>query len=184
MISLIKKLRIFYLVNIKWKNYIIGKGFHAGIRVRLWAKDVLQIGRNFYIGRDSQIETDCIIGDNVILGNKVGIVGKYDHNYQQVGVPIRLASTIRDNDYNWKGKGLTTIIGNDVWIGYGAIIMQGVKINDGAIIAAGSVVSKDVEPYSIYGGVPAKKIADRFPDMESMLEHKKKLKEINFSILK
>lgn len=53
-------------------------------------------------------------------------------------------------------------IGNDVWIGYGAILLDGVQIGDGAVIAAGAVVCKDVAPYSIVGGVPAKPIAERF----------------------
>jgi len=59
----------------------------------------------------------------------------------------------------------TTEIGNDVWIGARAILRTGVKIGDGAIIAAGAVVVKDVEPFSIVGGVPAKHIRHRFsPD--------------------
>ena len=59
----IKKIRDLYLAKIKWRHYHIGPGFHAGARVRLWAKSKLVIGKQFYIGRDSQIETDCIIGD-------------------------------------------------------------------------------------------------------------------------
>lgn len=55
-------------------------------------------------------------------------------------------------------------IGNDVWIGYGAIIQRGVQIGDGAIVAAGAVVTKDVPPYTIVGGVPAKPIRQRFDD--------------------
>ena len=171
MIKFIKKIRDFYLVKIKWRNYFIGKNFHAGIRVRLWAKSNLKIGNNFYIGRDSFIETDCIIGDNVIFGNKVAVVGKYDHNYQEIGKPVRLASAIRDSDYTWKGLNLITQIGNDVWIGYGAVVMQGVIIDDGAIIAAGSIVTKNVEAYSVYGGNPAKKIANRFASVEDLKEH-------------
>lgn len=57
-----------------------------------------------------------------------------------------------------------TIIGNDVWIGYDATIMPGVKIGDGAIIGGKSVVTKDVEPYSVVGGNPAKFIRKRFSD--------------------
>lgn len=53
-------------------------------------------------------------------------------------------------------------IGNDVWIGDNVLILNGVKIGDGAIIAAGAVVTKNVEPYSIYGGVPAKYLGSRF----------------------
>ncbi len=56
------------------------------------------------------------------------------------------------------------VIGNDVWIGGGSIILRGVVIGDGAIVAAGSVVTRDVEPYSIVGGVPAKLIKMRFND--------------------
>lgn len=59
-----------------------------------------------------------------------------------------------------------TIIGNDVWIGYKATIMPGVTIGDGAIIATKSVVTKDVEPYTIVGGNPAKVIRKRFSDNE------------------
>ena len=55
-----------------------------------------------------------------------------------------------------------TVIGNDVWIGYDAVIMGGVTIGDGAIIGTRAVVTKDVEPYSIVGGVPAKEIRKRF----------------------
>ena len=57
-----------------------------------------------------------------------------------------------------------TIIGNDVWIDNGATIMQGVKIGDGAIIGTNSLVTKDVEPYTIVGGNPAKEIRKRFDD--------------------
>ena len=53
-------------------------------------------------------------------------------------------------------------IGNDVWIGDRALILPGVHIGDGSIIAAGAVVTKDVPPYSIVAGVPARKIRDRF----------------------
>lgn len=61
----------------------------------------------------------------------------------------------------WDNKG-DIIIGNDVWIGYEAIILSGVHIGDGAIIGARAVVSKDVPPYSIVGGVPAKEIRKRY----------------------
>lgn len=62
---------------------------------------------------------------------------------------------------SWDNKG-DIVIGNDVWIGYDAVIMAGVKIGDGAIIGTRAVVTKDVEPYSIVGGVPAKVIRKRF----------------------
>jgi len=65
-------------------------------------------------------------------------------------------------------------IGNDVWIGYGAFIRRGVKIGDGAVIGANAVVVKDVPPYTIVGGNPAKEIRKRFPDeiIKELLELK------------
>ena len=69
----------------------------------------------------------------------------------------------------WDNKG-DIVIGNDVWIGYDAVIMAGVRIGDGAIIGTRAVVTKDVEPYSIVGGVPAKEIRKRFaPDVVAKL---------------
>lgn len=64
---------------------------------------------------------------------------------------------------SWPNKG-DTVIGNDVWIGYEASIMPGVKIGDGAIIAAKSVVTSDVEPYAVVGGNPARVIRKRFDE--------------------
>ena len=63
----------------------------------------------------------------------------------------------------WDNKG-DIVIGNDVWIGFEAVILSGVKIGDGAIIGARALVTKDVEPYSVVGGVPAKQIRRRFTD--------------------
>lgn len=63
----------------------------------------------------------------------------------------------------WDNKGDITV-GNDVWIGYEAVILSGVTIGDGAIIGARAVVTKDVPPYTIVGGVPAKPIRRRFSD--------------------
>lgn len=65
----------------------------------------------------------------------------------------------------------TTFIGNDVWIGVGATLIDGVKVGDGAIVAAGAVVTKDVPPYAIVGGVPARIIRYRFaPDVIQRLQ--------------
>lgn len=73
----------------------------------------------------------------------------------------------------WDNKG-DIIIGNDVWIGYEAVILSGVTIGDGAIIGARALVTKDIPPYTIVGGVPAKPIRKRFDDMtiEKLLELK------------
>lgn len=74
---------------------------------------------------------------------------------------------------SWDNKG-DIVVGNDVWIGYEAVIMSGVTIGDGAIIGTRAVVTKDVQPYTIVGGVPAKPIRKRFSDdiVASLLEIK------------
>ncbi|SEI93768.1 hypothetical protein SAMN04488127_0836 [Bhargavaea ginsengi] len=72
------------------------------------------------------------------------------------------ADTDDEEIFDWR-RSHRVKIGHDVWIGHGAIIMKDVTIGDGAVIASGAVVTKDVEPYTIVGGVPAKKIKDRFP---------------------
>ncbi|WP_299237237.1 CatB-related O-acetyltransferase [uncultured Anaerofustis sp.] len=80
---------------------------------------------------------------------------------------------MKDVTQSWDNKG-DIVIGNDVWIGYEAVIMAGVKIGDGALIGTRAVVTKDVEPYTIVGGVPAKPIKKRFNDetINAMLEIK------------
>jgi len=69
----------------------------------------------------------------------------------------------KDVTQAWDNKG-DIVIGNDVWIGYEAVVMSGVQIGNGAIIGTRAVVTKDVEPYTIVGGVPAKPIKKRFDD--------------------
>ena len=64
---------------------------------------------------------------------------------------------------SWDNKG-DIVIGNDVWIGYEAVIMAGVTLGDGAIIGARAVVTKDVPPYTVAGGIPAKPIKKRYPE--------------------
>ena len=84
-----------------------------------------------------------------------------------VNYPFSIFPEIWNNNLkvneSWDNKG-GIIIGNDVWIGYEAIIMAGVKIGDGARIGTRAIVTKDVKPYEIVGGVPAKLIRKRFDE--------------------
>ncbi|MFZ1529820.1 MAG: acyltransferase [Ferruginibacter sp.] len=176
LVKQLKSFRNFFLRRVKYRRYKIGRGFYAGARVRIWGKEKIEIGENFYIGRDSFIESNAVIGNNVIWGNRVALVGRYDHHYQLPGIPTRLAMQIRDKEYNWKGLGIVTIIEDDVWVGYGSTILSGVSIGEGSIIAAGALVTKDVDPYSIYAGVPAKKVANRFERDEDLQLHLQRVK--------
>jgi len=92
--------------------------------------------------------------------------------------PFPIFADVWDLDWKditnaWDNKGDITI-GNDVWIGYESVIMQGVTIGDGAIIGTRAVVTKDVEPYTIVGGIPAKPIKKRFDEqtIKKLLEIK------------
>lgn len=109
------------------------------------------------------------IGNFTSIGQNVELLADEFHDYNSVfmGVIPMLANK-REGDYLWgqaneritrKGQ---TIIGNDVWIGDRAIIMPGVRIHDGAVIGTGSVVTKDVPPYAIVAGNPARVIKYRF----------------------
>jgi len=80
--------------------------------------------------------------------------------------------TIDEESYFDFRRSQVTKIGHDTWIGHGAIVMPGVKVGNGAVIGSGSVVTKDVEPYAIVAGIPAKKIRMRFaPDVVEKLEN-------------
>jgi len=105
-----------------------------------------------YVGRDCCICPRVNIGAYTYLAHEVTILGG-DHRYDVPGVPIGFSERPRMPH---------TIVEDDVWIGHRAIIFAGVTIGRGAIIGAGSVVTKNVSPYAIVAGVPARKIGDRF----------------------
>lgn len=113
-------------------------------------------------GPHSYVE-DAIIGKYCSIARNT-IIGPSSHNYNWVTTSNLLV--LKDfgfiNQDILDFPSVPTIIGNDVWIGINAIVLRGVTIGDGAIIAAGAVVTKDVAPYSIVGGVPAKHIKFRY----------------------
>ena len=105
-----------------------------------------------YIGPNCLIGPMVELGAYAMIGPRVSIIGA-DHIYDKPGIPII---------FSGRPELSPTIIDQDVWIGCGAILIAGVRIGRGAIVAAGAVVTKNIPAYEIYGGVPAKKIADRF----------------------
>lgn len=120
-----------------------------------------------------------IIGKFCSISSEVTIlIGKGHNTHSASTYPFStFIGARRANIKRIPGKGMQykdTVIGNDVWIGYGALILSGVTIGDGAVIGAGAVVSKDVEPYSIVVGSPLKHIRYRFPkEVRDMLVEKK-----------
>lgn len=115
-------------------------------------------GRNVEIGDYSGIGENCVVPNNTVIGKyvmmapEVHIVAN-NHQFKETSIPI----CFQGPDYS-KNQ---TIIEDDVWIGVRTIFTPGHRIGKGSIIGAGSVVTKDVEPYSIVGGNPAKLIKKR-----------------------
>ena len=122
----------------------------------------LKAGAFVYIGPRCVIYPKVSIDDYTMIANDVSIIGG-DHKFDHPGIPIIFSG--RDNLKHTK-------IGKDVWIGAYVKIMAGVTIGDGTIVALGSLVTKDLEAFSIYGGVPAKKLKDRFKTQREIEFHK------------
>lgn len=110
---------------------------------------------------------DCklIIKNYVSVAQNVSFILNADHYTNHISTYPFKVKMLKTQTSESFGKG-DIIVDDDVWIGYGATIMSGVHIGQGAVIAAGAVVTKDVPPYAIVGGVPAKVIKYRFePEM-------------------
>lgn len=122
-----------------------------GSTIHMWA--------NFYNPWNIEIGKDSIIGEGVVLdGRDKLIIG--DH--VDMASEVMIYNAQHDiNDPIFKAQKLPVIIGDYVFVGPRAIILPGVKIGKGAVVAAGAVVTKDVEENSIVGGVPAKEISKR-----------------------
>ncbi len=131
----------------------------------------LRAEHNVYIGPNCLIYPKVAIGAYTMLANDVRIIGG-DHRYDIPGRPMI---------FSGRAELKPTTIGRDCWIGAYSIIMCGVNIGEGSIIAAGSIVTKDVEPYSIYGGIPAKKIKNRFNNEEDVKKHKGMLSNTKYN---
>lgn len=158
------------------KRYIAKKK-----RIRLWRKNnpnnstfpanefdqsLVDVG-NYTYG-DIQVynwnnNSSLRIGSFCSIAGNVMFILNADHNINTVSTFPYKVILLENERYEAITKG-DIIVDDDVWIGYGATILSGVHIGHGAVIAAGAVVSKDVESYSVVGGVPAKKIKDHFSE--------------------
>ena len=126
---------------------------------------LVNVGKNTYGGiRVIAYNNDCklIIGSYCSIGPETTFLLSGEHHINRLTTyPFKVRVLGEASESFGKGD---IVLDDDVWIGYGAIINSGVHIGKGAVIAAGSVVTKDVEPYTIVGGNPAKPIRKRFND--------------------
>ncbi|MCD1294101.1 acetyltransferase [Methanocella sp. CWC-04] len=139
-----------YYITQHMRTYILrasGMRLGKGVRIRapmhVERPDRLTIGESSFINREVYIDNTAApvhIGKNVIIGFRTSIT----------------TSSHDPRSRDMEGRAIT--IGDDVWIGACATILPGIKIGDGAVVAGGAVITKDVEPYTMVGGVPARPI--------------------------
>ena len=153
----LSKLLVYYCVNhtLGLRTAKIGKSSNVHATVILRQANNIEIGEGCLINHNNVLQAGKVnakirIGNYVHTGANVMIIA-FNHAFD-----TREKPTIKQDYYD-----ASVIIEDDVWIGGGSIILAGVTIGKGAIIAAGAVVNKDVPPYSIVGGIPAKIIKQR-----------------------
>ncbi len=170
--KLIKKILLYFLNTVEKRENVIVSGFSRGLQnVTFEGKNAVPDRCNF--SGNIKIGFATTLGYNNLLGGNITI-GKYFQLGADVAIlatnhPISYMTTyINQNLFKGELKQLkeenTITIGHDVWIGHGVIIVGNVTIGNGAILAAGSVIAKDVEPYAIVAGMPAKFIRKRYSD--------------------
>ena len=160
---------LFRLYSVR-ENVVVARSAHIGIGTIISATRNLTIGEGTYIGKGCTLQVNGSIGKGVLIANAVGLIGRIDHDYSAVGVPVGFAPWIGDPDFKPDPALSELIVEDDVWIGYGAIVLSGLRVGRGAVIAAGSVVTRDVEPYAIMAGTPARLVDRRFDDAQ-IVEH-------------
>lgn len=181
--EIIKYIIVNYVYKFIYKNSVVES--FIGFRKRKSFENFLTIRKNVEFHGGTEVGAFSLFNRYTVVTKLVKKIGRFtsigpnvyiapgNHNYNQTtsrGVPTvaKFLDIKLDDDLSARLKSeklevhRDTFIGHDVWVGGHSIILNGVKVGDGAVVAANSVVTKDVEPYAIVGGVPAKFIKYRF----------------------
>jgi phosphonate metabolism protein (transferase hexapeptide repeat family) len=131
------------------------------------ALEYSELGDYSYLGpgcmiADAQIGRFCAIAAQVRIGAPNHPLDRPSQHRFTYCPEYYTATAQRDHAFFRQRRADRVQIGNDVWIGHAVIVMPGVRVGDGAVLAAGAVVTRDVAPYTIVGGVPARQIRERF----------------------
>lgn len=181
----LKRIVKYYVLKIKWHNQLIFY-FSSDVAYSSCFEGINKVGANScfigYMGRCSYIDKQSHIIGKVgrytsIASNCKSVTGVHPYTYPFVSTCPMFYSTLKQNgktyvsenkfvEFKYAKDNYPIIIGNDCWIGYGVTIIGGVTIGDGAVVLANAVVTKDVPPYAIVGGIPAKVIKYRFTDKD------------------
>lgn len=159
---LFNMLRTWYVFHLRypWVKY---QGFVRVMGGTHFAQHMdVVIGNNVQFGNGCNVASNVHFGNNVLMAGNVQFVGRHDHSFSTPGV------TIWDGE---RGENGTTLVEDDVWLGASVIVISGVTIGRGSIVAAGSVVTGDIPPCEIWAGVPAKKVKDRFTCEADKVKH-------------
>ncbi len=162
--SIANGLRTFYLFKVRYP-WVKRTGSMQRIKLNteIWSphRDIT-LGHRVQMGNNCALLCDIEVGHSVVCANGVRFVGKDDHITSIPGCAIWDSG---------RGDSFKTHVGNDVWIGENVVVLAGVTIGDGSVVAAGSVVTRDVPPCTIVGGNPAKVIKARFATVQEQQEH-------------
>lgn len=144
----------------------LGEGFHWQRGERIIIQPGSKVGRFAYLGGGFEAHGPVVVGDLCMIAAGCKIVGA-DHRYDVLGTPSRLA-------FPEAARPVTTF-GLDAWVGQRVTIVEGVTIGAGAVIGSGSVVTRDVEPYAIVAGTPARLLKWRFTP-EQITDHEARVR--------
>ncbi|WP_347554152.1 DapH/DapD/GlmU-related protein [Robbsia sp. KACC 23696] len=140
------------------------------------ALEYASLGDYSYIGErcliaDVDIGRFCAIAAHVRIGAPNHPMDRASQHRFTYCPEYYFDTASRDTAFFAARRAARTVIGNDVWIGHGVVVLPGVRVGDGAVLAAGAVINRDVAPYTIVGGVPARVLRDRFaPDIARRLQ--------------
>ena len=162
---IIKLLKHIYTILNKKRFPAFGKNSYVSPYGIYMHRRKIYIGENVYIGPRAILSANqgLIIGNGVIIGPEFIVMGG-DHNYSVVG---KRMYQVKEG-----GKNEKVIIEDDVWIGARVTILKGVSIGEGSVIGAGSVVTRNILPYAVYAGNPARFIKERF-SQDKLRQHLK-----------
>lgn len=155
--QILNAIRNVLIFKIRYSWVRIGKNMHCQWSNKFSTGRSIIFGDNVGIGYSCLFQCNISVGNHVLIGSNSAFINSDDHIYNAVGELMW---------YSGRGDKFMINIADDVWIGHGATILTPCNIGRGAIIAAGSLVTKDVPPYAIVGGVPAKVIKYRFSNEE------------------
>jgi acetyltransferase-like isoleucine patch superfamily enzyme len=143
-------------VRHRWVVY--GRNVHVQWSVRIAVPNKLvRLGNNVGIGDYCTINTDVVVGNDVLVGSNIGLIARDAHSAYLPGTTMFDAP---------RGDKFRIVIQDDVWIGFGAIILSGVTVGRGSIIGAGAFISTDIPPYSVVVPHRSKVLTRRFSEAE------------------